>query len=359
MIKRYDKDNKYLGILSSAFDIELSEELERGYKTLSFRVSYDGGDLLREEEKLSYDNYRFVIKEINMKEDSSYTVYCKPYFGELASKFIDAITGYTFSIEDTLLNILSDTDWNCVFHDKIYGSRAISIYQLTALDAIESVRKIYNCDLYFDTEQKQIEIWNKRGSYKTDFLLTTKNIRDCQIQSNTYDIITRLIPIGKDGVTIAQANGGCIWVEDYSYTPEIITGYYYQDKIGDSVELLAAAAEKIKDTSKPMTTYKIRVSALDSDDISVGDSIRIIDKVRNIDEIKRIQKIVQCPDNQKASYIELGCIETMFDDIFKDLKEGQNILAKTKSLNITDLFKRYDILSGQVNVLNDQKTDKT
>ena len=338
MLKLYDKQMGFIKTIVDYKDLMVTEELETGYKVIQFKLPYEVG-LVQEEQKIEIDDYVYVIKEVNMEDNDYYEVFCKPYWGKLLSKHIDSVSGYSYSLSSCLNEILEETDWTYKFEEAVSGVYTIQLERMTALDALTACRTLYNVDFAFDTKNKVIHIWNTRGEYKETFFFNETNLRQCRVQSNTYDLITRLIPIGKNGATINLVNGA-MWVEDYSYTDEVIVGYWVETSVENADDLLKLAQDKIQLYSKPQTTYKISVTALHSS-LAVGDSVRIIDEIKGVDRIERIAKIVSYPQKPEESYVECGNPLVSFDDIYKSLEEAQKVVNKDTLRNLTEINKLY------------------
>lgn len=350
MIIKIFNANEYLGIISTGFDIKIVSDLKKGIQTCYFKVPYNTNIPINPEQNIEIDNYAYTVKEMNMY-DNYYEVYCQPNLDGLFTKQLEPVSGYTYSFDSIMNMILEGTGWIMHANDFIYGSHSIYLYQMTVQEALDNVKTLYNCDFFFDTKNKIIEVWNVRGDKTSIFTITPANIIDCKITSNTYDLITCLIPIGKDGITIGQSNNGCLYVENYEYTNKKIFGYYINDKITDADDLLTVAKYKIADCGKPATTYKIYLSKLEETNLNVGDVIQIIDTIRNKTTFQRIQKIVRFVDKPEKSYLEAGRLSIPFDDIFKNFKTGQNIINGDKSFNITTLFKNYDGINASYDKL--------
>lgn len=339
MIKLYNKDMSFLKVISDYSGLRITEELETGYKVAQFSVPYSVG-FIQEEQKIEISDYIYVVKEVNMEDDNMYDVYCKPYFSGLQGKHIDSLVGYNMTLEDCMETIVEDTGWKVIYEDNIVGSFTVNIERVPALDALTAAHTLYNVDFAFDTKRKEIRVWNERGCLKDTFFFNESTLRECQVQSNTYDLVTRLIPIGKNMSTIQLVNDNSLWVEDYSYTKDIIVGYYINQSVENAVNLLELAKEKIKYICRPHSTYKIKLAHFDSE-LSVGDSIRIIDEIKGIDRTERISKIVFCPTSIEDSYVECGDSLVSFDDIYKDFTKAQEVVNKDNMKSLTELFKTY------------------
>lgn len=335
MVKLFDKDMTLLKVFDNYMELIVTQELDLGYKTLQMQLPYSITGL-QEEQKVEVDGYVYVIKEINMGQQLYYQVYCKPYFSDLLSKRIDSLTGYNRLLEDCLREVISDTTWSYVIESPVVGSFTINLHQKTAIEALDALKKLYQFDYFFDTKNKIIHIWKQRIGKDILYVLDSDNLRYCKSQSNTYNLITRLIPVGKDGVLINQVNGNCAWVEDFGYTDEVIIGYWFQSSIQNADDLLSLAKDRIKDISRPKTSYRIQLIEVPPD-ARVGDIILIIDKIKNIQTQQQIKKIVIYYNEFQNSYIEAGSILTSFDDIYKDFKDAQDIVNEDTLRNLREL----------------------
>lgn len=338
MLKLYDNKMSFIRTIADYKELQITEELETGYRVAQFKLPYEIG-LVQEEQKLEIDDYVYVVKEVNMEDNDLYDVYCKPYWGSLLGKYIDSINGYSHSLQTCLDEVLDETDWGYQFEEDVVGVYTINLERMTALDAIQALKSLFNVDFAFDTKERMIHIWNTRGEYKETFFFNETNLRQCKVQSNTYDLVTRLIPIGKDGATINAVNDE-FWVEDYDYTDEVIVGYWVNSSISNKDDLLKLAKDKIDTCSKPQTTYKINVTALHSS-LSVGDSVRIIDEIKGVDRVERIAKIINYPNQPEQSYVECGNPLASFDDLYKSLEDAQKAVNKDTLRSLTEINKLY------------------
>lgn len=338
IFKLYDKNMNYLHGISEYKDLRVSEELETGYKVAQFSLPYN--ILVVEEQKIEIDGYLYVIKEVNMEDLGLYDVFCKPYFGKLASKHIDSITGQK-AFPDIMQAIVDGTDWTFTVAQDLTGMFQMNLHRKSAIEAIEAVAQLFQAELEFDTKNRIIHAYNKRGKIGGNVVLDNTNLLKCQVQSNTYDLITRLIPIGKDDTTINLVNNGQLWVENFQYTTEIIVGYYVDSNCGNADDLLKIARSKVLETGRPQSTYKLFLTDFPLD-VKVGDEVRVIDKVRGLDTIKRVSKTVIYPSTPEESYIQLGSLEVSFDKIYKDLKKAQDIVNEDTLRAINEITKTYE-----------------
>lgn len=334
MIKLYDKKMNYIGNVSHK-NLQITEELGTGYKTAQFLVPYTFG-FLQEEQKVEIDKYLYSIKEVNMERNDYYEVFCKPCYGQLAGKRIDSLTGYNMNLKQCLDSIVEDTDWTYAVNGEIAGSFTLTIQYKTALETLDYLKGLYQFEYFIDTYNKVIEIWNKRGEYKESFFLNNNNIRECKVQSDTYDLITRLIPIGKDQTTISLVNNNCLWIDDFSYTDDVIIGYYINTSVKNADDLLSIAKAKLEEIARPHTSYKIKAKEF-TNTLEVGDTVRVVDEIKGLNKVLRVQKKVVSDEG----YYEIGDSRVSFDDIYKSLKEAQKHTNDDVLRSLTEISKGY------------------
>lgn len=336
ILRTYDKHNGWSQPLSlNDKEMITTEELDLGYKTLKIFLPFTT-NILKEEQQIEVENYRYIVKEIEIQRIDYYTVYCKPYFGNLISKHILDLNGINLSLEDCLKIVFEDTSWQYSIEQEVIGLRSVNFSNITALDALRELKSLFQFDYFFDTKEQILHIWKSRPSKSFNLAIDNSNLRFCQCQSNTYDLVTRLIPIGKNNVTVNSLNDGKLWVEDYSYTDEIIVGYWINQDIDSIDDLLAVAKEKIKSLSQPHISYQIKLVAL-SNLVGVGDKITISDKIRGINREGQVQKVVRYHRRYDKSYINVGDSLVSFDTIYKDFERAQKLINVATIKNLAEL----------------------
>ena len=337
MIKLYSKEMQYIKSFSP-IGLRVTQELETGYKTAQFHSPYSFGVVL-EEQKVEIDGYLYVIKEVNIEDKDYYEIFCKPYFGSLQKKRIDNYTGYGVTFDDAMSYLLSETDWTYE-GTNIVGSYTIDITNKTLLEALKYISSIYNVYFEYKTKERVIAATDKNleTGISATYTITAANLSNCVIQSNTYDLVTRLIPIGKNLTTIQLVNNNCLWLEDFSYTKEVIVGYFFQSSIDNADDLRKAAFSKLQLLCRPRETYKIPLSQF-SKKITIGDSIRIINTLKASQGVLKVQKVVLFPYEQELSYIELGNPQVSFDDIYKDFTSVQAMINQSNLKSLAELNK--------------------
>ena len=155
-------------------------------------------------------------------------------------------------------------------------------------------------------------------------------------QSNTYDFATRIIPLGKNNMTIGGINNHINYLEDFSYSSKLITAVWVNEDIDVAEKLKAAAQDYLQIVCQPRASYKVKLTDL-GNDVAVGDNIILVDKIKKIKQKQRVVKIVKYPLAPEKSSIEISNLQVdLIQSILKnqaDTKKEINYLKKLYSNN--------------------------
>jgi hypothetical protein len=222
MLKLYDKQMNFIKTIAEYNELQITEELNTGYKVAQFQLPYEVG-LVQEEQKIEINDYLYVIKEVNMEDNDYYEVFCKPYWGKLLGKHIDSLTGYSYSLQTCLDEVLAETDWTYKFEQAVSGVYTVKIERKSALDAIAAFFfKIIDDDLFLTTP------WETRAKIIGDEFGI--EVSDRTLRKYNAKLVEKNIIIKDDSQY------------EYWYTT-YVCGEKYQDVVGTSEEEEVAAME--------------------------------------------------------------------------------------------------------------------
>jgi hypothetical protein len=221
------------------------------------------------------------------------------------------------------------------------------------------------CEPVFDTLNKKVSFYNKRGKDKGVYFLKGLNLKKLQKKSTTYDYYTRIIPVGADGLTIESVNDGKNYLENYQYTDKILT-YIWKDESYTNAEALKEDAELLlEDLSKPEKSYSAEIRDLASQkeeykilSYELGDTIKIIDRESATMESQRIVKITEYPQNPEKNTCELANTVLTFEEMQQKVQEAAEIINYTiasdgrysGTINVSDILHFEDGLSSSTTI---------
>lgn len=337
----YDDKKRRIGILAGYRDRSITKTLDSGDKELSFEYPVDGGmaDLLKEECYIRTKEDEFVLKAVERGE--RYNKYT-------AALNVEELEGQSFpygfashekTIRECLEFAFGGTGW-AVGTCTITKRRTIDIEEAaTAWDVLQSCLSTYRCECEIDTLQKRINVCEKIGRDRGCYFVEGLNLRKLTATSDTYEFYTRIIPIGKDGITIEWLKGKA-YLENYQYSSKVKTYTWKDERYTNTTSLMEDAEAKLEELSKPYKVYAADVVDLAKAnpeyrnilDYGIGDMVMMVSKHHRIREKQRVVKIVEYPEEPEKNTVELSNTTKTFAEVQKTETE----LAKTEAISIAN-----------------------
>lgn len=336
----YDDKKKRIGVLTGFKNRTITRTLDSGDKELEFEYPTCGEMtyLLREEYYIRTKEDEFIIKAIETNEQySKYTAVLN----------VEELEGMSFpygfaSREQTIKSCLEfafeGTGWTIGFCE-VTKKRTIDIDEAaTAWDVLQSCLKTYRCECNIDTIRKQISIYEQIGNDRGCYFIEGLNLRKLTKASDTYEFYTRIIPIGKDGITIEWM--GREYLENYQYSSKVKTYTWKDERYTNTTSLIEDAQAKLEELSKPYRVFSADVIDLAKEsseykdilDYEIGDTVWMISKSKKTKEKQRIVKIVEYPEEPEKNTVELSNTTKTFAEVQK----AETELAKTEAISIAN-----------------------
>lgn len=343
MLQLFNKDKLKLAGLVNYKDLVIESILESGDKTLSFsypktsKYYFD----IEEEGYIRTKENEYVIKEKNVQDD--YTDFkCNLNLEDLEGKPWERFDSTEQPIDNALALALAGTGWivgNCSLKKK----RTVRVSDCSSLEVIKNIRKVYRCDLVFNTLTKTIDVYEHLGEDKGTYFIDSLNLKSLGIQGNSYDYYTRIIPIGKDNLRISSINNGKEYVENYQYSKKVKTIYWKDDRYTIIENLKEDAEAKLNEISKPYRSYAgdiINLAKLNAKyknilDYKLGDTIYLISKDNKFRDKQRIVKIIEHPKEHELDSVELANTKLSFEETQTQFQEATDTVNNITTDNGT------------------------
>ena len=365
MLQLLDLNKNKIAGLTEYKDLCIESVLKTGDKTLSFlycKNSKHYFDIVEEAYIRTKEN-EFVVKEKNVQKDYT-TFICKLNVEELEGHIFDRFESKEQTITDALNLAIVNTGWT-VSKNTINKKRTIRNTNCSVWEIIQDIKKTYRVEIEFDTLNKQIKVYECLGSDKGTYFIDSLNLKTVDIQSNSYDFYTRIIPVGKDGITVEDINNGKKYVENYQYSKKIKTLIWKDERYTIKENLKDDAIAKLIDISKPYKAYKVEIlnlAELNNEyknvlDYHLGDTITLISKDNKIKEKQRIIKTKIYPEDHFKDSCELSNTVLSFEDIQKQFQEAAETIDNVTTDNGTidgssiDSVKTNQIEDFEANVI--------
>lgn len=301
-------------------DYCIESELSTGDKTLSFLYPTDLSKEIKEEGYIRNKTDEFVIKEVSTKGNWK-SIKAKLNVEDLEGKVFESFDTTNETITDCINLALAGTGWIVGTCD-VTKRRTVRKTNSSSWEIIQEARKVYRCELEFDTLNKKVNIYEKRGSDKGVYFLDSLNLKDLSIQGDSYDFYTRIIAKGKDDLKVT--------LENFQYSKKIKTYIWKDERYTDIESLTEDAKAKLDELSKPYRAYSATVIDLaniskenykDILSYSLGDVITLVSKENGIKEKQRIVKMVEYPDEPYRNTCEIANTTLSFEDVQKEFQD--------------------------------------
>ncbi|MDJ8948971.1 phage tail protein [Clostridium perfringens] len=318
LLQLYDKNKKKIAALTEYENLCIESILESGDKTLSFYYSlfYKFYDEIEEETYIRTKTDEYVVKAKGGDSNDNKTLFtCKLNVEELEGTIFDRFESVEQNLVDALNLAIVGTGWrlnsdNCNNRKK----RTIRMTNCSSWTIIQKAKKLYDIEFKFDTLNKIIMLFDKIGDDRGIYFIDSLNLRALQVQGNSYGFYTRIIPTGKDGLTIASVNGGKTYLENKQYSNKTLTYYWKDERYTKPESLKEDALEKLNIMSKPFKSYiastinlaKMNGNYKDILDYNLGDYIYLISKKNKVKDKHRIVKTKEYPQDHSKDTVELA-----------------------------------------------------
>lgn len=327
LLQVYNKAHVRIGVVE-CIGLTIESDLSKFDKTLSFSININNADLLELEGYLRTKYDEFVIKEKNYS-DGYYNIVAVLNLEELEGKAFEDFDSTEQTIEKCVDTALAGTGW-IVNECTVTKKRTVRATFISALDIIKQALKTYLCELQFDTINKKINIYEKIGNDKGEYLMDTVNAKKIDTQEDTYDYFTKLIAVGAtkdDGTSLTCT------VTNNSYSDKEKTCYWKDERYTVLENLQADAQIKLDSMAQPHIAYSVELAKLG--DVSIGDTITLISKDTKTRLKTRIVKLTEYPDEPYNNTCEVNSSIYSFEDIQQQQQDVNSTVDNITSDNGT------------------------
>ena len=337
MIKVYDTNHQFITLIDANLtNVFTTDALDTGQRTLCFQAPCQEQFLscLVEENYVKTEDYEYVIKEVKGNNNKFFTVYCSANIEDIKGSVFLHFDCYDKNLKQGYEYCLTNTDWTVVYHSP---NRTVITYQQPNVNAYDMLRQIaydYAQELWFDTKNKVLHIYDKMGQDLGAYYSNELRLKRLNFQSNTYDYATVLFPFGKNGLTISNVNNGKSYIENFKYSNKYLSKIWINEDIEIPEILLRDATNYLEEIAQPKVSYQLLATEL-GPDVALGDNIIIVDKIKNIKTKQRVVKITRYPNSPEKDTLEINNLATSFYDMFiagekrkdKDIKYIRSVIS--------------------------------
>ena len=324
MLKVYDSLHNAMAPLLDYEGLCVAEEVS-GETQISFKMPRTELARIKEEYYIRTPDNEFIIKELSVDtHDDMVKVVAKINVEELKGtpvKYFETVEKNPYSCISLALSYCPG-GW--IVRTNITKRRTLRQSQKTVWDIIKSALDLYMAEMSIDAINKIITIESHIGEDKGAYFMEDLNLSQLQVESDTYNLVTRIYPVGKDGLTIEEVNDGIPYVENHKYSNKVLAAYWEDNRYTIAENLRDDALEKLETLAFPTRSYNAAVidlatiSGLDATSYKVGDTVWLKSKTANTNEKHRIISMKSYPqspeENTCVLSTNLSSLVTMMED---------------------------------------------
>lgn len=362
MLKIYDQNHNQLGMLTRYKDPKEESELSSADKTLSFTVLDPDEIRLKNEYYVRTQTDEYVIKKISHKSGSNMSVTCLLNLEGLQGNPFFEFSVTSKTLQEAAALALEGTGWE-VGECDVTKIRNAGMINCNSLQVIENLCLAYMCDHSFDSIHKKVNFYQKMGKKRGAYFIDGLNLKKIIRESDSYDYYTRIIPIGANGITIEEVNGGKNYLENYQYSNKVLTYIWKDESYTDAQTLMEDAAEKLKEMSAPAETFACEIVDLAGQRkdfgllaYDLGDEVKLINRETRTMASRRITKTVRYPDAPEKNTCEISNVVTTFTEMQEKLSKAAEIVEYviTGDGRYTGTVNASDILNFETGIQNSE-----
>ena len=283
-------------------------------------INFLGFEIYPQEEAYKYCIINQIVEDkqkykiVQLDDNGKYLIVdCVLYLDDFKTVFIT----YNKIENQTLLNTLKfvkPDDW------QIKGTlrndlKSLELKNINGYDALSQIQKIYECYFSFDNIKKELTvIYPDLNNYQGNYLSEQLNTLTTEYTSDSYELVNRIYPFGKNGLTISSVNGGLDYIENLESNSTPISASVVDEKITNPQTLLEFGRYILNEKCRPKESYKFKIinlSKLDKADYSLKDLkvhslVKYLDKARKKEVFHIVTKYKEFPFHPEKDEITLS-----------------------------------------------------
>ena len=235
---------------------------QSGVDTLHFEISIyaDVFPQLTEESYIyeSSEQQTYVIRGISTVSDTA-DVDCELNLDAWRDRVYVGYYNNTSAVATTM-DAIVPSGWKMAYEVQDTQRRSVNLDAGgTPLDIALAAQESYGCAMRFDTKAKTCTVlYPDRHTVSGTMLTESAGMRRKPSRTGkSTDLVTRIYPIGADGLTIGSVNSGKNYVENHTYTDKIIWQVWKDERYEDAANLMQDAQAMVYALATPAVSWEV------------------------------------------------------------------------------------------------------
>lgn len=354
MLRLFDANKGTIKTLDNIEEFYI-EYVNGGFHTLSFDIEQKHPlfSFIQEEILLEYDEIYYVIRNIN-KRSSKATVTCDIWDDEWKMGFYEAYEpGSQTCVE--CLNDIRPSGWSIMDNAYITTKYAYELKYVTSYALFLKIQQTFGVAYEIDNKNKILRLINPkqnrdRGAYFTDEL----NLKELTYKNSSEDLVTRLYAYGKKDLSFESINNGNKYIDDHTYTNEVLTGYWKDESYTDAQSLLLAAKRKLKELALPTRSYSCTVTDVASVDekytflhVELYDLVTLLDRNSKVRRQHVVEKYKLYPLEGNRNVVTLSSEAKQVSKSIKSISNTIETANESGGFVYEAVQNATDLITGQ------------
>lgn len=288
-----------------------------GKQTLEFTlpVNHPKAGLLRSERVVELSGEEYRVRRVTTSRSGKtpvFAVYCEARFYDLAYAGEVPAKDYLLTPPGPVIaDALAGTGWS-VGAVTVATRRTYSVEATTPLALLRTVAQQHGGDLLFDNAARTVSLVVASGRDVGVSFFYGHGLTESKRIADTTSLVTRIYARNEDGVTVAAANGGVPYLEDFTWTKEVREATYNFAAGTSPFTMLEMTRAVLASRCKPAMSYEFTVADLSFrtgqavDRFDVGDTVTVVDDDLGVREAQRIVAVEHDVVRPWASKITLS-----------------------------------------------------
>ena len=233
-----------------------------GINTLHFELSAEDPMLHKlAEEALIYETTEgqtYLVKGIDAGR-STVDVDCELDLDDWRADVFLAYYNNTASIGVTMESVIP-RGWTMYYDKTDTQRRSVNLdCGGTPLEIALAAQESYGCAMQFDTAHHACRVYYPKRNADSGVVLTESATmrRRPQYTGKSTELVTRVYPIGADGLTIDSVNGGKNYVENHTYTDKVICKVWKDERYVVAENLRDDAQALVDELAIPEVSWEV------------------------------------------------------------------------------------------------------
>lgn len=274
-------------------DYSVTKKLD-GNNVLKFQINVNNENygLIRERESIAADDQGYKVISID-RDLGNATVTAEISWSPWKRNAISNFTTDTPVSLSQLIGRIIPFGWGSSIYNSSSKKRLVKCDGVcSSYDILQKAHEYFDFAVQIDNNINRIYIYQDPSTYIQGgapvVVMDGLNLDRLEYKGKANDFYTVLYAEGKDGMTFADINGGRAYIQDLSYSGEMITAYWKDERYTVKENLLEDARAKLQKASRPNITYTCSVKDLYAIDSTEYSNLRIdlLSTVRIKDYVK-------------------------------------------------------------------------